>query len=158
MVMPTHKENLKNYISNYPGNMVGFLTDVADILYSLGHEWSVFGKKSWGDIFILSGDSISYVAKDLKTIEKEHKQENPVKFEISTFKDCNSLLASFSDRELVDFMIENGDKVEEIILKELEAATKKNPSLKKEAVYIEKEIKRIKKMVKNYEEKYERKK
>lgn len=67
------KEALKNYIVNYSGSFVGFLTVVADILDDLGKDWEKVGKKEWADIFYSSACQIMAVTEDLQKIRDEYE-------------------------------------------------------------------------------------
>jgi hypothetical protein len=83
-------DNLRQYMFHYPGNFVGFFTDVSKVLKSLGKDWSDFGRKEWGDAFNGSSDKLLQVAGELAIVRDEHDLEQ--KDPMSLIKNYTNLL------------------------------------------------------------------
>lgn len=66
-----YRKNLHNYILSYPGNMVGFLTDVCLICEELSQAWLENNKLKWSNVFLESSKQIMSIAKRLDEINSE---------------------------------------------------------------------------------------
>jgi len=68
-------KRLKQYMLAFPGSFVGFFEVLADVLSTLGFEWTEADKKEWGEVFIDCGKQCANVATALVKIREEFEKE-----------------------------------------------------------------------------------
>ena len=65
------KKSLETYVSTYPGNIIGVLDSMSDMLENLGKDWGEANKKEWSAVFVKSADKIREVVKELSEIKNQ---------------------------------------------------------------------------------------
>jgi hypothetical protein len=62
---------LKAYMLEFPGSFIGFFEVLADVLATLGFEWTEANNSEWGTVFINGSEQCAKIAVALSKIHDE---------------------------------------------------------------------------------------